>query len=59
MEDGHKDKQPDALRDDKGGTYGTAIGRKNKGEQNHTTPEGFEHRKGPLGPTNGRREGNV
>ena len=51
-----KDKQPDALRDDKGGTYGT-VGSEKKGDEN--SPEGFEHRKGPLGPKNGRREGNV
>jgi hypothetical protein len=54
-----QDKQQGDLRDPKGGTYGTALGSENKGEQDHTTPEGFEHRKGPLGKNTGRRNGNV
>jgi len=54
-----QDKQQGDLSDEKGGTYGVARGRENKGEQNHTTPEGEEHRKGPLSPEKGRREGNV
>jgi hypothetical protein len=51
-----KNKQQENLRDRKGGTYG-AIGCEKEDDGN--SPEGFEHRKGPLGPTNGRREGNA
>lgn len=57
MENGFrdKDKREGDLLDPKGGTYGS-IGSDQKDDEN--SREGFEHRKGPLGPNNGRRDGN-
>ena len=53
-----KDKQQDDLRDPNGGTYGTATGGSEQNEAHTTAPEGFEHRKGPLNKSTGRRDPN-